>query len=205
MNPKGLEKFFNANCEFIAGADKANAIPHSDLPEIAFVGRSNVGKSSLINALLMKKALARTSKTPGRTQQLNFFNLNDKIVFVDMPGYGFAQVSKTKVANWTSLIFQYLRGRVNLKRLFVLIDSRRGLTKNDLEVMSILDEHAVNYQIILTKVDKIKDFELEAVVKSINDVSLEHAALHPRILVSSSQNKLGLTEIREEIMQFVKK
>lgn len=205
MNKREMDKFFNAECKFIAGANRSVSIPDHKLSEIAFVGRSNVGKSSLINAVLNKKALARTSKTPGRTQQLNFFNLNDKIVFVDMPGYGFAQVSKRKVANWTDLIFQYLRGRSNLRRVFLLIDSRRNLRDNDVDVMTILDEHAVNYQIVLTKIDQIKDFELEAVVKSIQDISLKHPALHPNILVSSSRDKIGIDEIREEILQFVKK
>lgn len=204
MSKKEIDKFFNSDCNFIAGANKVDQIPRHNLPEIAFIGKSNVGKSSLINTILNKKSLARTSKTPGRTQQLNFFNLNDKIIFVDMPGYGFAQVSKKKVANWTNLIFQYLRGRVNLKRVFLLIDSRRGLKENDIEVMSILDEHAVNYQIILTKVDQIKDFELEAIIKSIDKISVKHTALHPTILTSSSRNKIGIDKIREEVLQFVK-
>jgi GTP-binding protein len=153
---------------------------------------------------LVDQPIAITSKLPGRTRQLNFFNLNDKIVLVDMPGYGFAKASKGQIENWEKLIFEYLRGRTNLKRLFLLIDSRRGLKENDLEVMDILDEFGVNYQIVLTKSDEVKREELAKVVADIQKVDLKHTALHQKILVTSSKNKFGMIDLMDEIAAFFK-
>ena len=147
---------FNGECDFVAAAASLDRIPPESLPEIAFAGRSNVGKSSLINALTGRKALARTSHTPGRTQQLNFFTIQEQFLLVDMPGYGYAKVSKTTRKSWDDLIKQYLRGRVSLKCVFLLIDSRHGLKESDREMMKMLDETAVAYRIILTKADKLK-------------------------------------------------
>jgi len=199
-----LEKFFKSGCKFIAGANSIDSIPQSRLPEIGFVGKSNVGKSSLINALVDQR-IALTSKTPGRTKQLNFFNLADKIVFVDMPGYGYAKASKGAIENWENLIFEYLRGRQNLQRIFLLIDSRRGLKDNDIEVMKILDEYGINYQIVLTKSDEVKSQDISSVIEHINSISKKHTALHPNVLVTSSDKKTGIMDVRDEIVSFISK
>ena len=169
------------------------------MPEIAFAGRSNVGKSSIINALTGKKGLAKTSNTPGRTQQLNYFNLADKIYIVDLPGYGYAQAPENMVKQWQKLIFAYLQGRVNLKRVFVLIDSRHGIKKVDLEIMEMLDKAAVTYQIVLTKTDKISSKALEKVLTETRKIIKEHAAAYVSVLATSSEKKLGLNELRYEI------
>ncbi|MFC1659041.1 ribosome biogenesis GTP-binding protein YihA/YsxC [Pseudomonadota bacterium] len=198
-----LEKFFRSDCKFTAGANTIDAIPVSRLPEIGFVGKSNVGKSSLINALVNQK-IAITSKQPGRTKQLNFFNLQDKILLVDMPGYGYAKASKKEIENWEDLIFKYLRGRQNLKRLFLLIDSRRGVKDNDIEVMNILDEFGVNYQIVLTKSDEVKREDIAKVINNIKKIDKQHAALHPNIITTSSKNRFGMIDLMDEIVRFIK-
>src|SRR4051812_30215243 len=145
---------FAQECEFLRGAASLTDIPAPALPEVAFVGRSNVGKSSLVNALTGRKTLARVSNTPGRTREINFFRLGERLMLADLPGYGYARVSKADSARWTELIFAYLRGRPNLRRAVLLIDSRRGLLSNDVEVMDLLDRAAVSYQLVLTKTDK---------------------------------------------------
>lgn len=178
-------------------------LPLTEMPEIAFAGRSNVGKSSIINALFNNKTLAKTSNTPGRTQQLNYFNLNEQIHVVDLPGYGFAQAPKNIVDQWQALIFKYLQGRVNLKRVFVLIDSRHGIKKVDEEIMEMLDTAAVTYQVVLTKLDKIGPVALQEVVEQTKLMIKKHGAAYPKILVTSSEKKLGLEELQEEIFSLV--
>src|SRR6185436_14500502 len=152
---------FAQACDFVLGAATLDNIPQTRLPEVAFVGRSNVGKSSLVNALTGRKTLARVSNTPGRTREINFFNLGGRLMLADLPGYGYAKVSKAEHARWTELIFAYLRGRPNLRRAVVLIDARRAPLPNDIEVMELLDRAAVSYQLVLTKVDKLKPAELK--------------------------------------------
>ncbi|MBX9785968.1 MAG: ribosome biogenesis GTP-binding protein YihA/YsxC [Alphaproteobacteria bacterium] len=190
-------------CTFATGAAKLEDLPDPILPEIAFVGRSNVGKSSLINALLGRKSLARVSHTPGRTQQLNFFRLGKECYIVDMPGYGYAAVSKSKVKVWTQLIHDYLRGRVPLKRVFLLIDSRHGLKTTDLTVMEELDKAAVSYQIVLTKADKSGTHHLQELTDSIITTLKSHPAAFPHVLLTSSREDQGFEELRETIAALV--
>ncbi|EWY38477.1 GTP-binding protein YsxC [Skermanella stibiiresistens SB22] len=198
----GLEAgrlLFAKECEFIWGAaDEAN-LPEAKLPEIAFAGRSNVGKSSLVNALTGRKTLARTSNTPGRTQQLNFFDLGGRVVLVDLPGYGYAKESKTKVAAWTTLVKNYLRGRVTLRRICLLIDGRHGLKPNDLEIMEMLDKAAVPYQIVLTKMDKVKKIDQPALVERTAASLKKHPAAHPEIASTSSEDGTGVVELRASL------
>lgn len=194
---------FAQECTFVAGADKMEILPAPTLPEIAFAGRSNVGKSSLINALLNRKTLARISHTPGRTQQLNFFLLGKHFYIVDMPGYGYAAVSKEKIKTWAHLIHDYLRGRVPLKRVFLLIDSRHGFKPSDLAVMTELDKSAVSYQIVLTKSDKSTAAHLESLLSSLTDVLKKHPAAYPTPLLTSSLTKEGLDPLRETIAELV--
>jgi GTP-binding protein len=187
---------FAQNCEFLISAAAFDQLPDSDLPEIAFAGRSNVGKSSLLNALTGRKNLARTSNTPGRTQQVNFFDLGGRMMLTDLPGYGYARASKSVVDQWTRLIKSYLRGRVQLRRVCLLIDSRHGLKSTDREAMDLMDEAAVAYQIILTKCDKIKPAELEKLLAKTNTEISKHVAAHPKILVTSSFRSKGIEEMR---------
>ncbi len=193
---------FKGDCEFRIGATKIEDIPAANLPEVAFAGRSNVGKSSLLNALTKRKSLARTSKTPGCTKQLNFFLLGEKIYLVDLPGYGYARASRKDVQGWGELAIQYLIGRPNLSRVFLLIDSRHGVKPNDIQIMEILDEAAVSYQIILTKTDKQSENGLQKIVTDINNLAPGHTALHPEILQTSSVNYDGLDELRRIISGF---
>jgi GTP-binding protein len=191
---------FRGACDFFWGAASADQLPPADKPEIAFAGRSNVGKSSLINALTGRKALARTSNTPGRTQQLNFFNLGDLLTLVDMPGYGFAKVSKTQKAEWHTLIHDYLRGRAPLRCVLLLIDSRHGLKDVDNEIFELLDKAAVSYRIVLTKADKADNLE-----KIFEDTKIEmkkRVAAHPEISVTSSEKNTGIEELREIIVSY---
>lgn len=189
-------KLFAGPCDFMLGVAGLSQLPDADMPEIAFAGRSNVGKSSLVNALTGRKTLAKTSNTPGRTQQLNYFNLGDRLYMVDMPGYGYAKVSKTQRDDWTQLIFDYLRGRANLRCVFILIDSRHGLKDSDIELMKMLDETAVQYRIILTKTDKVKNQELKKVSDKIIATLKTHAAGFPGVLPTSADKGLGLPECR---------
>jgi len=203
-----LEGLFAGNWVFIRGVPAMKFLPPEGPPEIAFAGRSNVGKSSLINALVGMKALARTSNTPGRTQELNYFvpggysgQLDDLPPFaiVDMPGYGYAKAPKEKVEEWTRLVFDYLRGRVTLKRVYVLIDARHGIKKNDEEVLSLLDKAAVSYQIVLTKTDKIKAAGVPRLIsESLAKISKRPAAF-PEVLATSSEKGEGLDELRAAI------
>jgi len=191
------EHLFAGPCDFIWGAASANNLPDATLSEIAFAGRSNVGKSSLINALTRRKDLARTSNTPGRTQQLNFFKIRDKFLLVDMPGYGYAKVSKTRKAEWDALIFDYLRGRATLRCVLLLIDSRHGFKDVDRELMKMMDEAAVAYRVILTKIDKAEN--LEEMVETIKAELKTRTAAHPEPLLTSAEEKKGIAELQEII------
>lgn len=192
-------KLFAGPCDFMLGVAGLEQLPISDLPEVAFAGRSNVGKSSLINALTGRKTLARISNTPGRTQQLNFFDLGGRLHLVDLPGYGYAEAPKAKVEAWTHLVMDYLNGRAKLRRAFVLIDARHGLKPIDHEVMDILDTAAVSYQIILTKGDKLKEPGRKRIVDATTAGIKRHVAAYPEVLMTSSVKSLGVPELRAEI------
>lgn len=187
---------FSRPCTFLLGVSALHQLPAADLPEVCFAGRSNVGKSSLINALTGRTSLARTSVTPGRTQELNFFSLDQRLLLCDLPGYGFAQAPKERVARWTELTKAYLRGRPNLRRVLVLIDSRHGVKENDHEIMTMLDEAAVSFQVILTKADKLKMAEQEAVLDKTAQDILRHVASHPQVLLTSSEKGAGIADVR---------
>jgi len=186
-------------CTFMMGAVKMDGLPPADLPEVAFAGRSNVGKSSLINALVGQKYLARASNEPGRTRELNFFLLDGKLRLVDLPGYGFARVSRTAKDRFQNLGRQYLRGRPNLKRVYLLIDARHGLKEPDAEALDALDTAAVSYQIVLTKADKIRPAEVEAVVARTQAQIVKRPAAFPRVLATSSEKGTGLPILRAEV------
>ena len=186
---------------FVMGAVSVAQLPSDELPEVAFAGRSNVGKSSLINALVGQKYLARASNEPGRTRELNFFLLNDAMHMVDLPGYGWARASKVAVKKFQNLGRDYLRGRPNLKRAYLLIDSRHGLKEVDNEPMDALDKAAVSYQIVLTKADKIKPAELAKVIEATQNAIKKRPAAHPVVLATSSESGFGIPELRREIMQ----
>ena len=190
---------FAKPCEFVLGAATLDGIPQAELSEVAFAGRSNVGKSSLVNALTGRKTLARVSDTPGRTREINFFRLNNRLMLADLPGYGFARASKSDSARWTELVFAYLRGRPNLRRAILLIDSRRGPLKNDIEAMELLDRAAVSYQLVLTKVDKLKPNELRGVELRVAAESARHGAAHPELIATSSVSGHGIPELRAEL------
>ena len=188
---------------FMLSVAQLSQLPEADRDEIAFAGRSNVGKSSLINALFNQKKLAKTSSTPGRTQQLNFFNFDDKLYLVDLPGYGYAQAPEKLVRQWQEILKAYLRGRPNLRRVFLLIDSRHGIKKEDAEIMKMLDVAAVPYQIILTKADKISSAELDKVGTNISEELKKHAAALVDILITSSEKKIGLDICKAEIYSLI--
>lgn len=193
-------KIFAGPCDFIWGSAKLEQLPVPDRAEIAFAGRSNVGKSSLVNALTGRKTLAKISQTPGRTQQLNYFDLGGLLYLVDMPGYGFAKVSKKQREEWDHLIFQYLQGRPTLRTVLVLVDSRHGLKEVDLHLMGLLDKAAVNYRIVLTKCDKISAKAREDLQAAIMDALKKHPAAYPAVFYSSSENGEGIAELRAMVI-----
>lgn len=198
-----MNSIFLKNCEFVAGYVEIDSLPGTEFPEIAFAGRSNVGKSSLINTLTGRRTLVKTSSTPGRTQELNFFLLAASMMLVDMPGYGYAKAPRKEVARWTLLVKRYLTGRPNLRRVCLMIDARHGIKEIDQDIMSVLDEAAVNYQIILTKSDKIKPLQLTQLMEKSGEILKKHAAAHPMIIATSSETKAGIDALREELTQFV--
>ncbi|MGB4192075.1 MAG: ribosome biogenesis GTP-binding protein YihA/YsxC [Rickettsiales bacterium] len=193
------ERCFSGSCQFEIGITDFNLFPTSHLPEFAFIGRSNVGKSSLLNALVKYKKLARVSVTPGRTQQVNFFNLSDRLRLVDLPGYGFAKAPKNLVKAWERMSLGYIKNRVSLKRLFLLIDSRHGFKKNDLEFMMVLDKQGVSYQVILTKMDKTNKEQINSIIKYAQENHTKHPAMFPEIVLTSSKQLQGIKDLRAYI------
>ncbi len=190
---------FARDCAFMMGAVAMDGLPPDDLPEVAFAGRSNVGKSSLINALVNRHRLARASTEPGRTREINFFLLDARLRLVDLPGYGFAKVSRGAARKFQDLGRAYLRGRPNLKRVYLLIDSRHGLKAPDAEALDALDTAAVSYQIVLTKADKLKSGEAEAMTLATAKAIVKRPAAFPRVLATSAETGLGMAELRAEI------
>lgn len=190
---------FARPCNFFYAAQKSEQLPDVTLPEVAFCGRSNVGKSSLVNALVGQKALARVSQMPGRTRQLNFFNLADRLVIVDLPGYGYAKASKDMQRDWQGVMFDYLRGRPNLMRVMLLLDARIETKSSDLAAMELMNVAAVAFQIVLTKADDIGPVKLAARIKEAEALARSHTAAHPLVLVTSSETGQGIPELRAEI------
>jgi len=196
-------RLFAAEWRFLTAGTSFDRLPPSDGIEIAFAGRSNVGKSSLINALTSRKALARTSNTPGRTQELIFFTGSGPLMLVDMPGYGYAAAPKNKIAEWTALIRAYLRGRASLARVYVLIDARHGLKSADEEVLDLLDEAAVSYEIVLTKADEVKPTALADTIAGVEAVLRPRPAAYPGVLATSARTGAGLSELRAAVARLV--
>jgi GTP-binding protein len=189
---EAARRLFAAECRFIWGAQTVTGLPPQTLPETAFAGRSNVGKSSLINALTGRKTLARVSQTPGRTREINFFDLGGRLTLVDLPGYGYAKASKQLAAEWQEMIFAYLRGRANLKRVLLLLDSRRGVMEIDQAVMTLLDRAAVSYCLVLTKADALAPEELQECLEAVAAEAKRHTAAYPGVFAASAHKNMGL-------------
>ena len=189
-------KLFAGRCDFVKGVVAMEGLPDADRPEICFAGRSNVGKSSLINALTGRKALARASNTPGRTQEINYFDLGGRLYLVDLPGYGYAEAPLAVVAKWQALLKTYLAGRATLRRAYVLIDARHGAKAVDHEIMALLDTAAVSFQAVLTKADKLRPGGLEAVAAKLGEDLKRHPAAYPEIIATSSEKGEGLPALR---------
>ena len=196
-------KLFAGSCDFVKGVVAMDGLPAPDRPEVCFAGRSNVGKSSLINALTRRKALARASNTPGRTQEINYFSLGESGYLVDLPGYGYAQAPLEKVARWQDLLRQYLAGRVTLARAYVLIDARHGVKVVDHEIMTLLDRSAVSFQVVLTKADKPKVGELARTLETVKADLAKHPAAYPEIIVTSSEKGDGLELLRAAVARLL--
>lgn len=197
-----LEKgrlLFAGPIDFERGVPSMEFLPDASLPEVAFAGRSNVGKSSLINALTGRNKLARASTEPGRTRELNFFRMGDRLRLVDLPGYGYAKAPKNEINRWTTLTRDYLRGRASLKRVIMLIDGRHGLKPDDKLVMDALDKAAVTYQLVLTKADKVKPTEIAETQAATSEAIKKRPAAHPEVVATSSETSLGIPELRAEI------
>lgn len=192
-------RLFSLACEFTAGAASAEALPVSMFPEIAFVGRSNVGKSSLVNALTGRRALARVSHTPGATKQINFFNLGNHCTLVDLPGYGYAKASRALAREWQELIFAYLRGRANLARTLLLLDSRRGIVPPDRDAMDLLDRAAVSYAGVLTKTDELTEAERGRVHASVSEELAKRPAAYPELFATSARKGSGLEPLKDHV------
>lgn len=198
------EWLFNQKINFELGVTSVEKLPENEIPEIAFFGRSNVGKSSLLNAITKKSKLAYTSKNPGRTQELNYFSISsDETILniVDMPGYGFAKASKDKIRKWNNLSKYYLKNRKNLRRVFLLIDSRRNIKPVDEEVMNVMDEFAISYQIVLTKIDKTKDVDNQ--IKIVLNKVKKRRAIYPNVIATSSKVKLGIEDVKSQIASLI--
>lgn len=200
MLENDAHKIFLREAKFVAGAATLEQIPTFGLPEITFVGRSNAGKSSLVNALLNRNSLARTSQTPGHTRQLNFFNLSETLMLVDVPGYGYAKAPKKDVKQWQGTLFSYLRGRRELSRAFVLIDARHGIKPADEEMFELLNDAAVSFQIVLTKADLISESAREKMKETTEKRIAREPAAHPHVLVTSSEKKLGIDGLRQAVL-----
>ena len=200
------KKLFSGRVDFLLSAPQLKFLPEPDYPEVAFCGRSNVGKSSLINALTLRRSIARASVTPGRTQELNFFEVGDPTQFrlVDMPGYGFAKAPVKVVEKWRSLVRTFLRGRVPLKRTLVLVDSRHGLKDSDREMMTMLDEAAVGYRVVLTKGDKVKASALDATAARVADEIRKRPAAFPELHVTSAEKGMGIDALRAAILRDIR-
>ena len=198
------EWLFNQKINFELGVTSVEKLPENEIPELAFFGRSNVGKSSLLNAITKKSKLAYTSKNPGRTQELNYFSIsNDETILniVDMPGYGFAKASKDKIRKWNNLSKYYLKNRKNLRRVFLLVDSRRNIKPVDEEIMNVMDEFAVSYQIVLTKIDKTKDVDNQ--IKIVLNKVKKRRAIYPSVIATSSKVKLGIEDVKSQIASLI--
>ena len=192
-------KLFAGSCDFIWGASSVDNLPPAKLPEVAFVGRSNAGKSSLINALTGRKTLARVSHTPGRTRQINFFDLGGRIVLADLPGYGYARASRSLADEWQSLIFAYLRGRANLGRVILLVDARRGAMDTDREAFALLDQAAVSYVLALTKIDQLSPNARTDAERRLAEEAARHTAAYPQVFSTSALKSLGLDALKAHI------
>lgn len=202
MKPVDGAWLFAQECRFVAGTETLDRLPPPQLPEIAFAGRSNVGKSSLLNALTGRHHLARVSNTPGRTQQINFFDLGGRLMLVDLPGHGYAKVSKTKVKGWTRLVDNYLRGRPNLQRVLLLLDSKVGIKDADETLMDRMDESGLSYQAVMTKADNLKPAELAAMQAKLAAILRRRPACHPEIPITSAAKGTGIPELRQALAAF---